>query len=225
MARGGHVFRSCKICNKLLLSLKKHARHLTGDTGSTGRYISMWERQWTIFTSNAKYEDTLHPHASKQSVHLPNYILSHTNLCEKCIIETLPDLRDNHIAYTEKLFIKPQRLFWAHNRPSSRQQQQSVSQQEKHQGCLSASPRLVQSHPDSACKLDFIKGALYATCMYAHNAGTCMHCIRFEIASSKQMPGLCKTLGFQQVPFSFVKQIWLSPTASAVALIRVVAIY
>ncbi len=23
-----------------------------------------WERKWTIFTSNAKYGDTLHPHAS-----------------------------------------------------------------------------------------------------------------------------------------------------------------
>ncbi len=41
-----------------------------------------WERQWTIFKSNAKYGDTLHPHASKQSVHLPNYITSHTNQCD-----------------------------------------------------------------------------------------------------------------------------------------------
>ncbi len=35
MARGDHVV------NKLILSLKKHARYLTGDTGSTGRYFSM----------------------------------------------------------------------------------------------------------------------------------------------------------------------------------------
>ncbi len=35
----------------------------------------------TNFTSNAKYGDTLHPHASKQFVHLQNYILSHTNRC------------------------------------------------------------------------------------------------------------------------------------------------
>ncbi len=42
-----------------------------------------WERQWTIFKSNAKYGDMLHPHASKQQVHLPNYILSHTNRCSQ----------------------------------------------------------------------------------------------------------------------------------------------
>ncbi len=52
------------------VSFYKSAIHLKG-----------WERQWTIFTSNAKYGDTLHPHASKKSVHLPNYILSHTNRC------------------------------------------------------------------------------------------------------------------------------------------------
>ncbi len=28
-----------------------------------------WERQWTILTSNAKYGDTLHPHATEQYVH------------------------------------------------------------------------------------------------------------------------------------------------------------
>ncbi len=33
----------------------------------------------TDLTSNAKYGDTLHPHASKQYLHLPNYILLHTN--------------------------------------------------------------------------------------------------------------------------------------------------
>ncbi len=41
-----------------------------------------WEPiKWTNFTSNAKYGDTLHPYASKQFVHLQNYILSHTNRC------------------------------------------------------------------------------------------------------------------------------------------------
>ncbi len=38
-----------------------------------------WERQCINFTSNAKYGDTLHPHTSKQIVHLQNYILSNTN--------------------------------------------------------------------------------------------------------------------------------------------------
>ncbi len=40
------------------------------------------ERQWPDLMSNAKYGDILHPHVSKQYheyVHLPNYILSHTN--------------------------------------------------------------------------------------------------------------------------------------------------
>ncbi len=31
--------------------------------------------------STAKYGDMLHPHASKQYLHLPNYIISHTNRC------------------------------------------------------------------------------------------------------------------------------------------------
>ncbi len=43
--------------------------------------MKCWERQWIVFMSNAKYGDMLHPHASKQSVHLQNYILSHTNQC------------------------------------------------------------------------------------------------------------------------------------------------
>ncbi len=36
----------------------------------------------TDLMSNAKYGETLHPHASKQYLHLPNCILSHTNQCE-----------------------------------------------------------------------------------------------------------------------------------------------
>ncbi len=40
-----------------------------------------WESQWTNFTSNTKYGDMLHLYASKQFVHLQNYILSHTNRC------------------------------------------------------------------------------------------------------------------------------------------------
>ncbi len=44
-----------------------------------------WERHWTYLTSNAKFGDTLHPDASKQYVHLPNYILSHTNRCVNTI--------------------------------------------------------------------------------------------------------------------------------------------
>ncbi len=44
-------------------------------------HMKVWERQCTNFTSNAKYGDTLHPNASKQFMHFPNYILSHTNRC------------------------------------------------------------------------------------------------------------------------------------------------
>ncbi len=40
----------------------------------------------TDFTSNAKYENTLpDSHASKQYLHLPNYILWHTHRCEAVI--------------------------------------------------------------------------------------------------------------------------------------------
>ncbi len=42
-------------------------------------HMKGWERQCTNFMSNAEYENTLHTHASKQLVHLPNYILPHTN--------------------------------------------------------------------------------------------------------------------------------------------------
>ncbi len=41
MARGDHVFRSCEICKQTYIIAQKNAGHLTGDTGSTGRYFSM----------------------------------------------------------------------------------------------------------------------------------------------------------------------------------------
>ncbi len=45
--------------------------------------------------SNAKYGDTLHPHASKQqvTVHLPNYILSHTN---RCVVHNINKVNNNN---------------------------------------------------------------------------------------------------------------------------------
>ncbi len=47
----------------------------------------------TDLTSNAKYGDKLHPDVSKQYLHLPNYILSHTNHCnETNIYITLYDI-------------------------------------------------------------------------------------------------------------------------------------
>ncbi len=41
MARGDHVFCSCKICKQTYIITQKYARHLTGDTGSTGRCFLM----------------------------------------------------------------------------------------------------------------------------------------------------------------------------------------
>ncbi len=38
-------------------------------------------KYFTDLKSNAKYGDKLHSHASKQFLHLPNYIVSHTNHC------------------------------------------------------------------------------------------------------------------------------------------------
>ncbi len=41
MARGGHIFRLWNICKQTYIIAQTYARHLMGDTGSTGRYISM----------------------------------------------------------------------------------------------------------------------------------------------------------------------------------------
>ncbi len=41
MALGNHVFRSCEMCKQTYIIAQKYARHLTGDTGSTGPYFSM----------------------------------------------------------------------------------------------------------------------------------------------------------------------------------------
>ncbi len=49
MARGHHILRSYEICRQTYIIAQKYARHLTGDTGSTGRYFS-----WINYQSNCQ---------------------------------------------------------------------------------------------------------------------------------------------------------------------------
>ncbi len=70
-----HIAKEHSISNVILSVSNTHER--LGE--AMHKYV-------TDFTSNAKYGDMLHPHASKQYLYLPNYILSHTNCCGYVLI-------------------------------------------------------------------------------------------------------------------------------------------